>query len=61
MNTGWVELVAGLAEIVGEIIIPIFLDRDPSSPPQLKIHPSLRPGAASLTARWQMGLGGRRR
>ena len=55
----WLELVGGLAELIGEIIIPVFLDRDPSSPPQLKIHPSLRPGARSMVTRSQLGLGGR--
>ena len=55
----WFGLVGGLAELIGEIFIPVFLDRDPSSPSQLKSHPSLRPGARSIVTRSQLGLGGR--
>ena len=59
MDTGWVEMVAGVAEIIGEIIIPIFIDRDPSLTPEPKIHPALRPGASSTLSRLGFGMGGR--
>lgn len=59
MSEEWVEVVAGVAEIVGEIVIPIFIERNPSSPPEPKIHPSLRPGASSELSRMQHGMRGR--
>jgi hypothetical protein len=55
MDTGWVEMVAGVAEIIGEIIIPIFIDRDPSLTPEPKIHPALRRLCRALDSGWEEG------
>lgn len=59
MSADWVDVVAGVAEIVGEIVIPIFIDHNPSSTPEPKIHPSLQPGAKSTLSRIGFGMGGR--
>ena len=58
MDTGWVEMVAGVAEIIGEIITVIFIDHNPSSTPEPKIHPALRPGASPTLSRLRFGMGG---
>ncbi len=59
MSEEWVDVVAGVAEIVGQIVIPIFTEHNPGSPPEPKIHPSLRPGAKSTLSREKLGMGGR--
>ena len=59
MSEEWVDVVAGVAEIVGEIVIPIFIEHNPSSLPEPRVHPSLRPGASSTLSRLQLGMKGR--
>ncbi len=59
MSEEWVDAVTGVAEFVGQIVIPIFSGNTPSSQAEPKVHPSLRPGASSELLRLKLGMRGR--
>ena len=59
MSAHWVEAVAGAAEFIGDILTLILIAGNPSSLPEPKIHPALRPGASSTLSRLGFGMGGR--
>lgn len=59
MSADWVEAVAGAAGFIGDILTLIHIADNPSSSPEPKIHPALRPGTSSTLSRLGFGMGGR--